>query len=78
MREKLKNKEMEEKNYSDGLKIEKLEKKLSVFQETQEKLRILEKTNQSFNKKMEFLIEEKQLLENKYKNYTQEIEKVGL
>lgn len=69
---------MEEKNYSDGLKIEKLEKKLSGFQETQEKLRILEKTNQSFNKKMEFLIEEKQLLENKYKNYTQEIEKVGL
>ena len=77
MREKLKNKEMEEKNYNDGLKIEKLEKKLNVFQETQEKMRILEKTNQSFNKKMEFLIEEKQLLENKYKNYTQEIEKVG-
>jgi len=78
MTEKLKNKEMEDIHFADEKKIEKLEKKLSNFHEAQEKIMLLEKNNQSFQKKIESLFEEKEILENNYKSYTMEIEKVCL
>ena len=72
-KEKARNFELEE-NYVE--KIEKLERKLAETKEIQVKIRFLEKENKNFLEKIEELFEEKGSLENKYQNYTKEIEKV--
>jgi len=59
-------------------KIEKLERKLAETKEIQVKIKFLEKENTNFRDKIEELFEEKVFLENKYKNYTKEIEKVSI
>ena len=75
-KEKAKNREYEEMHFKNEKNISRLERKLVDFKENEGKMKLLEKENKNFREKIDEMIEEKTSIEEKYKNYTLEIEKV--